>query len=166
MTVCRFFQRLDLSNGVPVRRLPTIRSVRPLRDRHLPPLSPRQAAFLVLRLSDSLSADEQQLLSLLSQQPDVAPAIELVQNFAALVHQRQHHLLDAWLQQAIDCSFFPLVRFANGLVQDYQAVKAALTLSTSNGQVEGQVNRLKMLKRQMYGRAGLPLLQRRFLLLS
>ncbi|MBD2181894.1 transposase [Planktothrix sp. FACHB-1355] len=133
MTVCRFFQRLDLSNGVPVRRLAPIRSVPPLRDRHLPPLTPRQAAFLVFRLSDSLSADEKQLLSLLSQQPDVAPAIELVQDFAALVRQRQHHLLDAWLQQATDCSFSPLVRFANGLVQDYQAVKAALTLSTFRG---------------------------------
>lgn len=166
MTVCRFFQQLDLSHGVPVRRLPSIRARTSLPARILPPLTPRQAAFLVLRLSDSLSAEQQKLLSLLSQQPDVAPAIGLALSFAALVRQRQPHLLDAWLQQATNCSFSPLVRFANGLVQDYHAVTAALTLSTSNGQVEGQVNRLKMLKRQMYGRAGLPLLQRRFLLLS
>ena len=47
---------------------------------------------------------------------------------------------------------------------DYDAVKAGVTVDVSNGQVEGQNNRLKMLKRQMYGRAGLNLLRRRFLL--
>ena len=54
--------------------------------------------------------------------------------------------------------------FAQGLVEDYAAVKASLTLNASNGPVEGLNNRLKMLKRQMYGRAGLELLSKRFIL--
>jgi transposase len=57
-------------------------------------------------------------------------------------------------------------RFAEGLFEDYEAVKTSMTLETSNGPVEGLVNRLKMLKRQMYGRAGLDLLSKRFLLSS
>jgi transposase len=58
------------------------------------------------------------------------------------------------------------VNFAAGLQADFEAVQAAMKLSVSNGQVEGQVNRLKLLKRQMYGRAGIDLLTRRFLLAS
>jgi transposase len=56
-----------------------------------------------------------------------------------------------------------LQRFADGLKQDEAAVKAALTLKWSNGRVEGQVNRLKLLKRQMFGRAGFALLRSRLL---
>jgi hypothetical protein len=56
-----------------------------------------------------------------------------------------------------------LQRFAKGLSDDYDAVKAGLTLPWSNGPVEGQITRLKLLKRQMFGRASLDLLQRRFM---
>jgi transposase len=58
----------------------------------------------------------------------------------------------------------PLQRFAKGLRDDYDAVKAGVTLPWSNGPVEGHMNRLKTLKRQMFGRASLELLQRRFVL--
>jgi transposase len=54
-------------------------------------------------------------------------------------------------------------RFGKGLENDLKAVRAALTLSWSNGQTEGQVNRLKLIKRQMFGRASFDLLRRRFL---
>ena len=56
--------------------------------------------------------------------------------------------------------------FAKGLKEDYDAVKAGMTLDVSNGPVEGQNNRLKMLKRQMFGRANLELLEKRFILTS
>jgi transposase len=82
------------------------------------------------------------------------------------VRQRQPKQLDLWLQQAEVIGIEPWKRFAKSLQEDYEAVKAGVTLAVSNGQVEGQVNRLKMLKRQMYGRAGLDLLSRRFLLAS
>jgi transposase len=55
-------------------------------------------------------------------------------------------------------------RFATGLYEDYEAVKAGVTLPWSSGPVEGHINRLKMLKRQMFGRARLDLLSRRFVL--
>ena len=58
----------------------------------------------------------------------------------------------------------PLQRLAKGLRDDYDAVKAGTTLRWSNGPVIGHINRLKMLKRQMFGRAKLDLLQQRFLL--
>jgi len=58
----------------------------------------------------------------------------------------------------------PLQRFAKRLRADHEAVHAALSLDWSNGQTEGQINRLKTIKRQMYGRASLDLLERRFLL--
>jgi transposase len=71
--------------------------------------------------------------------------------------------LSAWLERA-DASGVPEVRsFAAGLRRDRAAVDAALTLAWSNGQTEGQINRLKVLKRQMYGRAKLDLLEKRFL---
>ncbi|WP_331773677.1 hypothetical protein OG948_58315 (plasmid) [Embleya sp. NBC_00888] len=60
----------------------------------------------------------------------------------------------------------PLVSFVNGIVSDLRAVEAGLSLPFSSGAVEGQVNRIKMLKRQMFGRAGLDLLRKRVLLAS
>ena len=71
--------------------------------------------------------------------------------------------LDGWIEQAKASSIDELRRFAAGLLRDRAAVTAALTLSWSNGQVEGQVHRLKMLKRQMYGRAKFDLLRARVL---
>ncbi|MGH2412774.1 MAG: transposase [Microcystaceae cyanobacterium] len=73
-------------------------------------------------------------------------------------------LLDSWIQHALHSSLSSFVSYARGLVDDYAAVRAGVSVDWSNGQVEGQINRLKMLKRQMYGRASLPLLRRRFLL--
>ena len=78
--------------------------------------------------------------------------------FAQFVRQRQPEQLDPWLEKALYSQLSPL-----RLREDYSAVKAGVTLPWSNGQTEGQINRLKMLKRQMYGRADLELLSRRFL---
>ena len=72
--------------------------------------------------------------------------------------------LDPWLQRAQDGAIPALRRFAKRLSADYDAVRAAVTLAWSNGPVEGQVNRLKAIKRTMYGRANLDLLERRFLM--
>ena len=76
---------------------------------------------------------------------------------------RQAEQFDAWLKAAVESPVVVFQRFANSLQEDYEAVKAGLALSVSNGQVEGQINRLKMIKRQMYGRAGLELLRQRVL---
>lgn len=100
----------------------------------------------------------------MAQHPELAEAIQLAQNFAFLIRQRQPSQLNSWLEQALHSQLSPLNRFAKRLQEDYDAVKAGVTLPWSKGQTEGQINRLKMLKRQMYGRAGMELLERRFLL--
>src|SRR5205823_5223030 len=72
--------------------------------------------------------------------------------------------LEGWLTRATSSAVEALRRFAQGLHDDYAAVQAGVTVPWSNGPVEGHINRLKMLKRQMFGRAHLDLLSRRFLL--
>jgi len=109
-------------------------------------------------------AEAQQLAQLHAQSAEVAEAIDLAQDFTTLVRQRQPTQLDAWLQRATTSTLEALRRFAQGLYEDYDAVKAGVTLPWSNGPVEGHINRLKMLKRQMFGRAHLDLLGRRFVL--
>ena len=78
-----------------------------------------------------------------------------------MVRERDPEMLDGWLKEVSESDSPELCSFAEGLRGDYAAVRAALCESWSNGQVEGQINRLKLLKRQMYGRANLDLLRRR-----
>ena len=94
---------------------------------------------------------------------EIADANGVVQGFARLIRKRQPEGLAGWLSEATDCGIAEMVSFARGIRQDYSAVKATLSLPWSNGPVEGQVNRLKLVKRMMYGRAGFPLLRKRFL---
>jgi transposase len=74
--------------------------------------------------------------------------------------------IEAWLAEARACGTAVVETFAAGLEHDGAAGRAALTTPWSNGQAEGHINRLKMIKRQMYGRAGLDPLRRRMLLAS
>ena len=71
--------------------------------------------------------------------------------------------LEGWIERAKESDIPALKNFARGLLQDYDAVKAAVSLKWSNGQVEGKVTRLKNIKRQMYGRGSLELLKKRIL---
>src|SRR4029453_16564452 len=127
------------------------------------PLTPRRAAWLVLRRETKRTeAEAQQLAHLRAQQAEVAETIDLAQDFTRLVRQRQPECLDPWLQRATASAVGAVRRFATGLYEDYEAVKAGVTLPWNSGPVEGHINRLKMLKRQMFGRARLDLLSRRF----
>ena len=129
------------------------------------PLTPSRATWLVMRREAKLNDDEkQQLARLQSQEGAIAEAITLTQDFAGLVRQRQPGQLETWLERATASGLQAFKSFANGLRADYDAVKAGLTLPWSTGPVEGQINRLKMLKRQMYGRAHMALLRQRVLL--
>ena len=80
-----------------------------------------------------------------------------------MVREKRPEDLDGWLAACAQSEISALATFAKGLRQDYAAVRAALEEPWSSGQAEGQINRLKMLKRQMYGRAGFELLRRRVL---
>ncbi len=107
--------------------------------------------------------EEAQVKTVCQVHEEVALAVTLAQEFAAMVRERGGSKLDEWLERA-SASGIPAVRnFAASLRQDYSAVKAALTLPWSNGPTEGNINRLKMLKRQMYGKAKVDLLKQRVL---
>lgn len=87
----------------------------------------------------------------------------LVQSFRRIVRKREGHRLKDWRKQVTESGIAEVQRFAKGLERDREAVLAGLTLVYSNGQVEGQVNKLKLIKRMGYGRAGFPLLRQRVL---
>ncbi len=128
-------------------------------------LTLRTTAWLVLRRADKRSADDRALLAELRQHaPELDEAVALAEEFTGLIRDRAPDRLDPWLRQARDSTVWQLQNFAKGLQDDYAAVQAAVALTWSNGQTEGQINRLKTLKRQMYGQANLDLLERRFLL--
>jgi transposase len=95
--------------------------------------------------------------------PELSRAYQLSQAFTGMVRSRDVDKLDQWLEDAAQSKVAELKSFAKGLRRDYQAVRAALTQDWSQGQVEGQVNRLKLLKRQTYGRAKFDLLRARVL---
>jgi transposase len=90
-------------------------------------------------------------------------AYDLVQDFLSMVHKREGQRLDAWLAGVAESGLPELQSFAAGVEKDKDAVKAGLTWPVNNGQVEGQVTKLKLIKRTMYGRAGFPLLRQRVL---
>jgi transposase len=129
------------------------------------PLTPSRATWLIMRREATLTEDEKhQRARLHAQEGAIAEAIALTQDFAALVRQRQPDQLETWLQRATASGLQAFQSLANGLRADYAAVKAGVTLRWSTEPVEGQINRLKMVKRQMYGRAGIGLLRQRVLL--
>jgi len=123
-----------------------------------------QVAWLLVLDPASLSPQDTAYLEALRQaSDDIAAVYLLAQRFVTMIQQRQPEALDPWLADAQSGSVPQLATFATGLLRDYDAVRAALEFEWSNGQVEGQVNRLKVLKRMMYGRAKFELLKLRVL---
>ena len=123
----------------------------------------RRLVWLFLNHSEQLDAQELQLRDQLLVHPTLLQARLLAQDFQRMVREREAQALDQWLLSCETANIPELANFAAGLRQDYSAVHAALSLPWSNGQTEGQVNRLKLIKRQMYGRAHLDLLRLRVL---
>ena len=130
-----------------------------------PPLStPRQATFLFLRCPEKLRVQEQETLVKLCQiDPEVDLAYDLVQQFARMLRTRTGEQLDGWLEKVRASQIRELQGFVVGIERDKAAVEAGLTLPQNNGLVEGKVNKLKLIKRMMYGRARFPLLRQRVL---
>lgn len=128
------------------------------------PPSPRTLRWLLTRHADELDDDQRcQVQTVLASAPRVATAHDLVQRFTQLVRERQGDALPAWMERASASDIQELQGFVYGLRRDLTAVQAGLTLKWSNGPVEGQITRVKLLKRQMYGRAHLDLLRQRVL---
>ncbi len=148
-----------------LRRLPQGRKMPLDGSSQTPALATsRQASFLFLRRPENLKTDEQERLLLLRQlHPETALAYELVQQFAQMVRTRTGEKLADWLAQVAQSPLQEFQRFALGIERDKVAVVAGLTLPQNNGLVEGKVNKLKLIKRMGYGRAGFPLLRQRVL---
>jgi transposase len=156
-TVGRFITRLrraaDVGQPPESQRSPYTRPQGP---------SARAVSFAMVCPAVKRSSDAQTYLDQLCQvEASVARADALSQAFLAMVRERRGSDLEAWRMAATDSGIDELARFAQGLQEDLAAVTAGLTLDWSNGPVEGQITRLKLLKRQGYGRAGFPLLRQR-----
>ena len=136
--------------------------------------SPKQLAWLLVRPAEALSPADAVAARWVEHDREATLVASLARRFTVLVRScgiRQPTRptapldeLDAWLAEAKACGVGAVETFAAGLEADGAAVRAALTETWSSGQAEGQVNRLKLLKRQSYGRAGFDLLRRRVLM--
>jgi transposase len=129
-------------------------------------LSPtsKNVAALFVRREEKLSEEQKAYLGRLCEADEaLADAHRLTQDFAAMVRNLEGGKLDGWLDEAEACEAPAMRNFAAGLRKDFSAVRAGLTEEWSNGPVEGFVNKLKLVKRQGYGRAGFELLRARML---
>jgi transposase len=129
------------------------------------PPSVREVTAWITTHPDRLEdADADRLVVLRSRSQDLDRLTRHVRSFAVMLTQREGERLDEWIRTVEADSLAPLASFARNLRRDLDAVRNGLTLHYSSGAVEGNINRLKMLKRQMFGRAGLDLLRKRVIL--
>jgi transposase len=158
-----FVTQIRKAQGLPARTRSVSRSSA-ASDPSLRPPTLRNLTWSIIRRPDKRDDREQRDLERLAQvHSDLGQTITLAQEFAALLRERRGDELMTGLPRARTSSIPALRRFAASLHQDYAAVKAAAVLPQSNGPTEGNINRLKLLKRQMYGRAKFDLLRQRVL---
>jgi transposase len=147
--------------GVAGRKRERARAARPSAP---PPPSPRQLSFEWVRRPEDRKPNEQRRIEAIRASSDeLATALGLADEFADLLRKRSSKTLSDWLVKGEASSSQEIRRFAEGIRRDESAVLAAVTQRWSNGPVEGHINRLKTVKRQMYGRAGFVLLRARIL---
>lgn len=142
----------------------------PLADNCLHFKTPSACSLRWWLLGHYHSRDEEQesirrrfVMTLVKQCPEIGAAQQIVLEFVTMVKEHRTTDLEDWLRRALDSESREIVGFAKGLLQDEAAVRESLSGKWSNGQVEGQVNRLKLLKRSMYGRGSFALLRARVL---
>ncbi len=127
-------------------------------------IAPKDAALIICKRPEQRSTQQNELLGrLLGRHPTFHWLHFLASDFRDTLQSRDGNRLRDWIRNATESGIDPIVRFAYGLRRDIQAVTAAVETHWSSGQVEGHINRLKSIKRQMYGRAGFTLLRARVL---
>jgi transposase len=113
-------------------------------------LTPRAAVSLLMRRPENLTEEQQQAVIQMRQvHPEIEQVMEVVESFLRMLRTLQGQQLEAWMEQVQQSNIREMQNFVKKLRQDQDAVQAGLTLSWSNGVVEGHVNRLKCLKRMM-----------------
>jgi transposase len=128
-----------------------------------PPTALQVAHWITCKEEQRLEWQKAYLARLCQADREIAQTYELIQGFTTMLRERQGDQLDAWLKVVKEQGVAELQSFAQGLERDYDAVKAGLTLPWSQGPVEGHVQRLKLIKRQAYGRASFNQLRKRVL---
>ncbi|MFJ9953594.1 ISL3 family transposase [Kitasatospora sp. NPDC091207] len=142
-----------------------LREAFPLADPPRRPTSVRDVTSWLTRHPDSLTEEQsQQLKAILARCPELDRTARHIRSFAELMNNRHGHRLIRWIADVRADDVPALHTFTAGLHQDLDAVTAGLTMPYSSGAVEGHNNRIKMLKRQMFGRANFDLLRKRVLL--
>lgn len=125
--------------------------------------STRHLAWLLTQEPAALTSDAAAVLTCVREDPEVETVWRLSCSYTRMIREKRLEDLDGWLDTCTRSGVGPLVSFGLGLNRDYAAVRAALEEPWSSGQAEGQTNRLKTLKRQMYGRTSFALLRQRVL---
>lgn len=144
----------------PEAQTPSSKNARPRPDPPLMPApSPRRAVWMLLKPEGLKETEQQVVENLCRLSPEVAQATGLTRRFIQMTRERQVDQLSDWMSEVAASGLPELKAFARGLEQDRAAIDAALREEWSNGQTEGQVHRLKLIKRQMYGRAKFDLLR-------
>jgi transposase len=162
--IYRYLETLKASTLAPSKQKSAAKLASSIQPNALLTLSASQATWLFFRKQEDLQPEEQETLRQLRQaSPQLEVAYQLVDEFLHMVRERTGAQLDCWLNK-VEISRLPAFHtFVTGVRKDKDAVLAGLTLPWSTGPVEGQVNRLKLIKRSMYGRAELDLLKLRVL---
>jgi transposase len=128
------------------------------------PISPLTAAALCVKPRGQMTPRQIVNVDLLkAASTEFATMRQLAMRFRGLLRSGTAAKLDVWLNDARQCGIYGMRRFAMTLRQDIDAFRNAVLEPWSNGQAEGQINRLKTLKRSMYGRAGVELLRARMM---
>lgn len=148
----RKFRQVDPATQTPVKAPPK-----------RPPTASQVAHWITFKEDQRLDWQQKYLTQLCEADQEIAQTYELIQSFTRMLRERRGERLDEWLAQVEAQGGSELQSFAQGVKKDYDAVKAGLTLSWSQGPVEGHVHRLKLLKRQAYGRASFQMLRKRVL---
>jgi transposase len=158
-----FLTQVRKAQGLPPRSRNPSSAYVPRDPTERPPTL-RNLTWSIIRRPDRREAREQEQLDRLREvATDLDTVVRLAEDFAVILREQRGEELDGWLERASTSGIRGMRTFATSLRQDYAAVKAAATLPWSNGPTEGNINRLKLLKRQMYGRAKLDLLRQRVL---
>jgi transposase len=136
----------------------------PLPQPPIVPWSAKRASWLIVKKLPDLDQDETAVLErMIAADPQVALSVDLARQFMTMFRHRKVDSLDPWMESVKASRIPALVGFVSGLQKDLAAVRNALRYAWSQGQTEGQVNRLKFIKRSMYGRANFDLLRKRVL---
>ena len=126
---------------------------------------PSKLRLLLFKGEKDLTKKERRLIAhLCSLSYELKTVRTLSQSFYRMMQQKKSSDLKPWIDKVLNTSIYEIKSFAQGLMHDFEAIKNAFRLKWSNGQVEGQINKLKTVKRQMYGRASFDQLRKRLLL--